>query len=82
MLLWGILVGFLFFLFYVFEMLVALAILFVIIGGLMTTVYFNQNKLLYMPGKCISYGSDSRHGSFTFTKSFQIPPSIVTRAES
>jgi hypothetical protein len=34
-------------------MLVALAILFVIVGGLMTTVYFNQNKLLYMPGKCI-----------------------------
>lgn len=50
MLVWMFLGGFVAFLFYVLEVFVALSLIFVIVGGLMSLVYFNQNKLLYMPG--------------------------------
>lgn len=46
-----VLLSFIVFLFYVMEAIVAFGLIFVITGSLMSLVYFNQNKLLYMPGK-------------------------------
>ena len=51
MLLWVILGSFVLFLFYVMEFIVAFGLISVIVGGLMSLIYFYQNKLLYMPGK-------------------------------
>jgi hypothetical protein len=50
MLLWALIGSFIVFLFYVLETLVACSIITVVVGGIMSLVYFNQNKLLYMPG--------------------------------
>lgn len=51
MIIWAVLLSFVVFLFYVMEFFVAFGLIFVICGSLMSLVYFNQNKLLYMPGK-------------------------------
>lgn len=50
MIAWAILLSFVVFLFYVLEAVVASALIFVVVGSIMSMVYFNQNKLLYMPG--------------------------------
>jgi hypothetical protein len=80
MLLWAILGSFIVFLFYVLETMVAISLISVIIGGLMSLVYFNQNKLLYMPGKYSFSLSYSQHASFSFIKSFSLQTSEITRA--
>jgi len=49
MIIWAVLLSFVVFLFYVMEAMVAFGLIFVICGSLMSFVYFNQNKLLYMP---------------------------------
>ncbi len=55
MLLWAILASFILFLFYVLEFMIAFGLIFAIVGGLMSLIYFNQNKLLYMPGTYLIY---------------------------
>ncbi len=50
MILYAILLSFIVFLFYVMEFIVAFGLIFVVVGSLMSLVYFQQNKLLYMPG--------------------------------
>lgn len=79
MLVWMFLGGFVAFLFYVLEVFVALSVIFVIAGGLMSLVYFNQNKLLYMPGTYTCYLSHPRPAAVSCFKSCSLQTSFIAR---
>ena len=80
MLLWAILGCFIVFLFYVLKTMVAISLISVVVGGIMSLVYFNQNKLLYMPGKYSYLLSNPRYAPFPFSKPIPLQASKIARA--